>query len=104
MGAYVPASQTFIEVLDTTGTLGKKILFPASDRVLLVTQRGVTHDVVVMIDTVAHRPVKQHTVAGDRFGFQLSPSGRAVVATNRPDSTLHMLGTESLLDQALTRS
>lgn len=101
LGAYVPALQTFVEVLDTTGTLGKKILFPASDRVLLVTQRGATQDVFVMIDTVAHRPVKQRTVPGDRFGFRMSPSGRAVLATNRPDSALHVIGTESLYDQPL---
>jgi hypothetical protein len=100
-GAYVPASQTFVEVLDTTGTLGKKILFPASDRVLLVTQRDTTHDVFVMIDTVEHRPIKQHTVPGDRFGFRMSPSGRAVLATNRPGSALHVIGTESLYDQPL---
>jgi hypothetical protein len=102
LGAYIPASKAFVEVLDTTGTLGKKILFPASDRVLLVTQRGTTQDVFAMIDTVEHRPVKQHTVPGDRFGFQLSPSGRAVLATNRPDSALHVIGTESLYDQPLS--
>jgi hypothetical protein len=101
LGAYVPAAQTFLEVLDTTGTLGKKILFPASDRLLLVTGRGTTQDVFVTIDTAAHRPVKQHTVPGDRFGFRLSPTGRAVLATNRPDSTLHVVGTESLFDQPL---
>jgi hypothetical protein len=101
LGAYVPATRTFLEVLDTTGTLGKKILFPARDRLLLVTRRGTTQDVFVTIDTAAHRPVKQHTVPGDRFGFRLSPTGRAVLATNRPDSTLHIVGIESLHDQPL---
>lgn len=100
-GAYVPASATFVDVLDTTGTLGKKILFPANDRVLLVTQRGTSQDVYVTVDTVARRPVKQHTYPGDRTSFAMSPSGRAVVSINKPDAKIRIVDTASLVDQEL---
>jgi hypothetical protein len=99
-GAYVPAQNTFVEVLDTTGTLGKKILFPGKDRVLLVTQRGKTEDVFVAIDTVARKPLAQHSYPGDHTNFQLSPTGRALTAT-ATDTELHLLDTAGLLLQAL---
>jgi hypothetical protein len=99
-GAYVPAQNTFVDVLDTTGTLGKKILFPGKDRVLLVTQRGKTEDVFVSIDTVAHKPLAQRSYPGDHTNFQLSPSGRALTAT-ATDGALHLLDTAGLLLQTL---
>jgi hypothetical protein len=99
-GVYLPANNTFTDVLDTTGTLGKKILFPAKDRVLLVTQRGTTADVFVAIDTVARRPVDQRTYPGDHTNFVLSPTGRALTAT-ATDTELHLLDTESLALQPI---
>src|SRR5262245_44559375 len=99
-GVYLPANNTFTEVLDTTGTLGKKILFPTRDRVLLVTQRDKTADVFVTIDTVARRPVQQHTYPGDHTDFVLSPTGRALTAT-AGDRALHLLDTESLVLQTI---
>jgi hypothetical protein len=99
-GAYVPAKNTFVEVLDTTGTLGKKILFPGKDRVLLVTQRGKTEDVFVAIDTVLRKPLVQRSYPGDHTNFQVSPTGRALTAT-ATDGALHLLDTAGLLLQTL---
>jgi hypothetical protein len=99
-GVYLPASNTFSDVLDTTGTLGKKILFPAGDRVLLVTQRDKTADVFVTIDTVARRPVAQHTYPGDLGNFQLSPTGRALTASGA-DPQVQVLDTASLVLQTI---
>lgn len=99
-GAYVPAQHAFIEVLDTTGTLGKKILFPGKDRVLLVTQRGKTEDVFVAIDTALRKPLAQRSYPGDHTSFRLSPTGRALTAT-ATDTELHLLDTAGLLLQPL---
>jgi WD40 repeat protein len=100
-GAYVPALGSFVDVLDTTGTLGKKILFPANDRVLLVTQRSTGEDVFVTVDTVARRPVRQRTYPGDRTDFRMSPTGRAVIATNQADTMVHLIDTAGLVDQPI---
>lgn len=97
-GVYLPAENAFHEVLDTTGTLGKKIVFPARDRVLLVTRRG-DQDVFVTIDTTLRRPLEQKTYPGDRRDFQLSPSGRAMVAV--AVDGLHVLDTANLVDQRM---
>jgi hypothetical protein len=99
LGAYLPASQQYVEVLDTTGTLGKKVLFPGSDRVLYVTHRGIDQDVFVSLDTVARKPLVQHTHWGDLRDFQLSPSGRFVVAVDAITHTVHAIDTAQLIEQ-----
>jgi hypothetical protein len=101
LGVYVPATGEFVEVLDTTDTLGKRILFPGNGRVLYVTQRGTAVDVFVTVDAVARRPVAQRTYPGDRNNFRVSPSGRAVISTNQADAKLHLLDTASLVDQVM---
>jgi hypothetical protein len=102
LGVYTPAQRAFVAVLDTTGTRGKKILFPARDRMLLVTQRGTSEDVYVTIDTAARQPRNQRTYPGNRTNFQMSPSGRAVLSTNA--GALHIVDSESLFDQQLPGS
>ncbi|HSS00446.1 MAG TPA: hypothetical protein VLM79_25480 [Kofleriaceae bacterium] len=99
-GAYVPAQNQFIDVLDTTGTLGKRILFPTKDRVLLVAQRGENQDVFVSIDTVTHRPLAQRSYPGDHTNFRVSPSGRALTATSMAPA-LELIDTQSLVLQPL---
>jgi hypothetical protein len=101
LGVYVPATGEFAEVLDTTDTLGKRILFPGNGRVLYVTQRGTAFDVFVTVDAVARRPLAQHTYPGDRTNFRVSPSGRAVISTTQADAKLHLLDTASLVDQVV---
>ena len=101
LGVYVPDTGEFADVLDTTGTLGKRILFPGTGRVLYVTQRGTDRDVFVSLDTVARRPLVQHTYPGDRDNFRVSPNGRAVISTNKTDRRLHVLDTTSLVDRAM---
>ena len=100
-GVYVPDTGEFADVLDTTGTLGKRIVFPATGRVLYVTQRGTAQDVFVSLDTVARRPLAQSTYPGDRQNFRLSPNGRALISTNKTDRRLHVLDTTSLVDRAM---
>ncbi len=100
-GVYLPDANEFLDVLDTTGTLGKKILFPSRDRVLYVTGRGTSQDVFVAVDTVARRPLIQHSYPGNRSAFQLSPSGHLVVSANQTDSRLHLLDTTSLVERPM---
>jgi hypothetical protein len=101
LGVWVPDTGEFAEVLDTTDTLGKRILFPGTGRVLYVTQRGTDRDVFVTVDTVARQPLAQRTYPGDRTNFRVSPSGRAVLSTDKTDAKLHLLDTASLVDQAM---
>jgi hypothetical protein len=100
-GVYLPDSNEFFDVIDTTGSLGKKILFSSSDRVLYVTGRGTSQDVFVTVDTVARRPLNQRSYPGDRSDFRLSPSGRMLISANRTDSALHILDTTSLVDRPM---
>jgi hypothetical protein len=97
LGVY--ADDAFVEVLDTTGTLGKKILFPAKDRLLLVSARGPNEDVYVTVDTAARRPLRQRSYPGIRGAFRMSPSGRLVLSNNA--LALHVVDTDSLVDRAL---
>lgn len=99
LGVWVPDTGEFAEVLDTTDTLGKRILFPGNGRVLYVTQRGTDRDVFVTVDAVARQPLTQRTYPGDRSNFRISPSGRAVISTNQTEGRLHLLDTASLVDQ-----
>ncbi|HMG55936.1 MAG TPA: hypothetical protein VK601_20700, partial [Kofleriaceae bacterium] len=101
LGAYLPATHQFVAVLDTTGALGKRILFPGHGRVLYVAQRGSDRDVFVTVDAAEHRPLAQRSYPGDRGEFRLSPSGRALIATDRTDQKLHLLDTASLVDQVV---
>lgn len=101
LAVYTPATGEIADVVDTTGTLGKKILFLGEGRVLYVTARGTREDVFVTVDTVARRPLAQHTVPGNREDFRVSPSGRGVLSIERGDGRLHLLDTASLVDRAL---
>jgi hypothetical protein len=91
----------FAEVLDTTGTLGEAILFPGPGRLLHVTRRGTDRDVFVLLDTTARRPLDQRSYPGDRGNFRLSPSGRLLLSTDASDHRLHLLDTQTLIDQPL---
>lgn len=101
LGVYTPATRGFSDVLDTTGTLGKAILFPGNGRVLHVTRRGTDRDVFVLLDAAARRSLDQRSYLGDRGRFRLSPSGRRVLATDESDRRLHLLDTATLIDQPL---
>jgi hypothetical protein len=101
LGVYTPATGEFADVLDTTGTLGKAILFPRNGRVLYVTRRGTDRDVFVLLDATTRRPLDQRSYPGDREAFRLSPSGRLVLSTDESDHRLHLLDTATLIDQPL---
>ena len=95
LGAFDPAARRFDEVLDTTGTLGKKIVFPGADRVLLVTSTP-TLDVLVLIDTTTETPIVERAYDGDLEDLRLSPSGRLLLATRMSDLSLVVIDTATL--------
>jgi hypothetical protein len=102
LGVFVPETREFVDVLDTTGTLGKRILFPGNGRVLYVTQRGTDRDVFALVDAVARKPLAQRSYPGDRDNFRMSPTGRAVLSSNKADHLAHLLDTASLVDRPMS--
>lgn len=101
LAVFVPDTGELAEVLDTTGTLGKRILFPTAGRVLYVTQAGTTSDIFVSVDSVARKPLARASYPGNRNNFRVSPTGRAVISTDATDRKLHLLDTSTLVDQAV---
>ncbi len=101
LGVFDPAARRFDEVLDTTGTLGKKIVFPSNDRFLLVTSTP-TKDVLVLVDTATHVPIAEQAYEGDLEDFALSPSGKLLLATDLTDNTLHVIDTATLASTTIS--
>lgn len=101
LAVFVPDTGELAEVLDTTDTLGKRILFPTAGRVLYVTQAGSATDIFVSVDSVARKPLAKASYPGNRGNFRVSPTGRAVISTDAADGKLHLLDTATLVDRAL---
>jgi hypothetical protein len=102
LAAIDPVSGVATDLLDVTMAHDRRVVFPATDRLLLMAQVSGTER-LVLYDTVTRTRIRTTTKPTWYWGTRTAPSGRAVVVADNAavNSPLHVIDLATLEHQVL---